>query len=194
VSDEGTSSVTDDTGRGSAAGAAGEAPKRKTRAAAGQTASAGAGSRAPSSSGGPARPVETPPVDLDALAPRDGIRRLTGGVVLLEALALGAATLFLVVELFRDKPTETGGAIAQALITLVIGLGLLQLGRLILRADERARVPVLVWQALQASLGVPAWSTNRAAAVVLLAAAVIGGVGVLVPGVLRPDVRGLGQS
>jgi hypothetical protein len=190
---KGTSSVTDDTGRGSAAGAAGKAPKRKTGPAAGKP-RPGAGTGTPPSPGGPTRPDETTPVDVDALAPRQGIRRLTGGVVLLEALVLGATTLFLVVELFRDTPTETGGAIAQALITLVIGAGLLQLGRLILRADERARVPVLVWQVLQASLGVPAWSTNRTAAVVLLAAAVMGGVGVLVPGVLRPDVRGLDRD
>ena len=190
---KGTSSVTDDTGRGSAAGAAGKAPKRKTGPAAGKSAPDSGTGKQPTS-GGPTRPDETTPVGADALAPRQGIRRLTGGVVLLEALVLGATTLFLIVELFRDTPTETGGAIAQAFITLVIGAGLLQLGRLILRADERARVPVLVWQALQASLGVPAWSTNRPAAAVLLAAAVIGGVGVLVPGVLRPDVRGLDRG
>jgi hypothetical protein len=190
---KGTSSVTDDTGRGSAAGAAGKAPRRKIKPAAGKPAP-DSGIGTPPSPGGPTRPDATLPVDLDALAPRQGIRRLTGGVVLLEALVLAATTLFLIVELFRDTPTETGGAIAQAFITLVIGAGLLQLGRMVLRADERARVPVLVWQALQASLGIPAWSTNRAAAVVLLATAVIGGVGVLVPGVLRPDVRGLGQD
>ncbi|HET9655931.1 MAG TPA: hypothetical protein VFP72_11290 [Kineosporiaceae bacterium] len=97
----------------------------------------------------------------------------------------------LVVELFRTTATETGGAIAQAVVVLVIGLGLLVLGRVTLRADERARVPVLVWQVLQVSVGGPALSTQRYVAVLAIGTALVAGVGILVPGVLRPDVRGL---
>jgi hypothetical protein len=115
-------------------------------------------------------------------------------VVLTEGLVLLGATVFLVVELFVATATEPGGAIAEAVITLVIGLGLLQLGRVVLRADERARIPVLVWQVLQASVAVPALSSQWYVGVALLVAAVVAGIGVLVPGVLRPDLRGLGEG
>jgi hypothetical protein len=131
---------------------------------------------------------------VDFLAPRRVTRRAVAGVVLAEGIVLLAAAVFLVVELFRETPTETGGAIAQVAVALVIGLGLLQLGRVVLRADERARVPALVWQALQASVGIPALSSNPPVGVVLIATAVAAGVGVLVPGVLRPDVRGLADE
>jgi hypothetical protein len=115
-------------------------------------------------------------------------------VVLLEAVALLLAAVLLAGELIFSRPTDAGGEIAQAMITLVIGAGLLQLGRVVLRADERARIPVLVWQALQASVGVPALSSKLLVGVALLVTAVVAGVGVLVPGVLRPDVRGLAQD
>jgi hypothetical protein len=143
---------------------------------------------------------ETPPRDegrllsVDELAPRRGLRRVAGGVVLVEGVGLVAAAAVVVVELFRETPTETGGAIAQAVVALVLGLGLVQLARVTFRADERARVPVLVWQVLQVSIGAPAMSSSRVLAVVLLTAAAVAGVGVLVPGVLRPDVRGLARN
>lgn len=131
---------------------------------------------------------------LDAVAPRRGLRRFVGATVLVEGVALLAVAAFLIVEMFRRAPTDTGGAVAQAVFAVAIGLGLLQLGRVVLRADERARIPVLVWQLLQVSVGIPALSTNRIVAAVLLSTAFAAGVGVLVPGVLRPDVRGLARS
>lgn len=128
---------------------------------------------------------------LDLLAPRRQLRRVVAGVVLLESVVLLVATLFLVGELILSTPTDVGGEITQALITLVVGAGLLQLGRVVLRANEQARVPVLVWQALQAAVGVEALSSTWYVAVALLVPAIVAGVGVLIPGVLRPDVRGL---
>lgn len=171
--------VTDDTGRDAAA--------ERTGRGAGPEAAASAGE-------GSAVQPETPAALIQALAPRGRLRRFVGGTVLVEGAVLVAAAVFLVVELFRETPTETGGAVAQVVIAVVIGLGLLQLGRVVLRADERARIPVLVWQLLQASAGVPALSSNRVVAVVLLSTAAVAGIGVLVPGVLRPDVRGLDRD
>jgi hypothetical protein len=119
---------------------------------------------------------------------------VVAAVVLLESVLLLASAAFLVVELFRTTATETGGAIAQVVVVLVIGLGLLLLARVTLRADERVRVPILVWQVLQAAVGAPSISSRWYLGVVLVGTAVVAGVGVLVPGVLRPDVRGLADD
>jgi hypothetical protein len=119
---------------------------------------------------------------------------VVAGAVLLEAAALLVATLFLVGGLIFATPTNPAGEITQAFITLVLGAGLLQLGRVVLRANEQARVPVLVWQVLQGSIALPALSSTWHLGLALLVPALVAGIGVLIPGVLRPDVRGLADG
>lgn len=179
---EGLSGMIDDAARGSAVGGPGQETQRKKRSTTSGVSRTSGVSETMASVGS---------LPVDDLAPRRGLRRVVAAVILVEGVTLLAVTMFLVVELFVSTPTETGGAIAQAVITVLIGLALLQLGRVVLRADERARIPVLVWQVLQASVGVPALSSRWYVGVALLAAAGIAGIGVLLPGVLRPDVRGL---
>ena len=130
----------------------------------------------------------------EPLAPNRTLRRVVGGLVLGEGGLLVAAAVFLAVELLVSTPTELPAAVALAMISLVVGTGLLVAGRAVLRADERVRVPVLVWQALQVAAGAPSLSTRWYVAVLLLGTAAVVGVGVLVPGVLRPDVRGFGRD
>lgn len=202
--------MTDDTGREVSGGAAGKGARGGAKRSSGVSGAsrmdsgssahpsggrvAGPPSKGSAAGPGPAAAGGVEGGLLDVLAPRRGLRLVVTAVVLLEALALLIATAFLVGELVLSAPTDVGGEVTQALITLVVGAGLVQLGRIVLRADERARIPVLVWQALQASVAIPALSSRPLVGVALLLPAVVAGGGVLVPGVLRPDVRGLSRD
>ncbi len=139
-------------------------------------------------SAGPQSAVD-PAAEAGLAAPRRGLRLVVGGVVLTESLLLGAATVVLVVEVFRQKPAQVAGALAEVVVLALLGFGLFLAWRAVVRADPRARTPVLVWQVLQVAVGVPALSSWWYLATLVLVPSVLAGVGVLVPGVLRRDTR-----
>jgi hypothetical protein len=90
------------------------------------------------------------------------------------------AAVFLGVEAVLATPSEPAAAITLAVITAIAGTGLAAAARGVARAKRWSRSPVLVWQALQAAAAMSAvlpggWYLR----VVLLAASVLAGAGVL---------------
>lgn len=70
-----------------------------------------------------------------------------------EVLLLGAATVWLVIELVVDTPESAGTAIALAVTTAVLAAGLAWLGLGAANGSRTVRGGLVVWQVLQAAVG-----------------------------------------
>jgi heme/copper-type cytochrome/quinol oxidase subunit 3 len=113
-------------------------------------------------------------------------RRVVVLAVLLEAAAVAAYAVFLVVETVRGPVTEPVAAVFLALLTLALAAALVLAARAVAAGRRAARAPVLVWQILQLAIGVPALTTRWYVGVPLVLLAVVAGLGVLRSDVL-PD-------
>ena len=103
-------------------------------------------------------------------------RALVAGLVALEALAVLAGGVYLAVETVVSTALERDAAIVQAVLVLVLGLGLGYCVTGVLRGRRWSRAPVFTWQLLQVSLAVPMFRSGWApvGVVALLVAAFVG--------------------
>ncbi|MBT0774115.1 hypothetical protein KIH74_34540 [Kineosporia sp. J2-2] len=110
---------------------------------------------------------------------REGLRLLVCVLVAVEALALLAGAVALVIEgLGAERP---GNAIGLALVAAVIGLSLAAAVRGLHQGARWTRGPVVTWQLLQAGVGMPVSASSYwYFGVPILAIAVV--VGFLVAG------------
>lgn len=115
---------------------------------------------------------------------RSGLRTAVVVLVVLEAVAIVVAPVFLLVEAFGgDGEDSRGFAVGLTVMAVLIGVGLLVCARGIARAERWTRGPVVTWQLLQAGVAMPvSASATWWIGVPLLAVAVV--VGVLMAGSL----------
>ncbi len=116
-------------------------------------------------------------------------RRLVVVAVLVEALIVAGYGVYLGWQTVVAEATER--LAAGFLVVLVAGLAaaLVAAARAAGAGRPGARAPILVWQALQASLALPALSERWYVAVPLLGLAVLATVAVFAPGAIL-DARG----
>jgi hypothetical protein len=74
--------------------------------------------------------------------------RAAAGLIVLEALALFAAAVLLVVKAVSERPASLAGALVGALLTLLAAAVLALAARALLRLRPAARTPVVVLQLL----------------------------------------------
>lgn len=124
------------------------------------------------------------------LPPGPVLRRIVAGVVFLEGIALVVAGMAAVVTAIRT-PSEVAATLILAATAMILGAGVMVLAGFVLRGDHRARMPVIVWQAMQiAAAFTPGIPGGWLMAGPLLVTAAVAGLGVMVPGVLAIDTRG----
>ncbi|GAB7193273.1 hypothetical protein NUM3379_39820 [Kineococcus sp. NUM-3379] len=100
-------------------------------------------------------------------------------LVVAEVVLLLAGAGYLVWGLLTRDATEVGAAVALVVLTLALAAGLSACARGLWRRRRWSRTPVLVWQVLQLSVGLPQFSGGALWAALLLtlpAAAVIAAV------------------
>ncbi len=96
--------------------------------------------------------------DHDGPDGREGLRLTVAILVGLEALALLAGAVLLVIEgLGAERPAN---AIGLGVIAAVIGLGLAGCVRGLRQGARWTRGPVVTWQLLQAGVGMPVSASN----------------------------------
>ena len=89
-------------------------------------------------------------------AARDGpprALRWAAGVLVIEAVALVALGIVVLVKVVTGSPSSVGFAVTAALMTIGTGLVLVALARAVLRCRPWAFVPVLVLQGLALPVG-----------------------------------------
>ena len=106
---------------------------------------------------------------------------LVAALVGLEAAALLAGSVALVVEAVTSGSGNPGATIALAVVVVIVGAGLAFCARGVAQGRRWTRGPVLTWQLLQAGVAMPV-STTRLwwIGVPMLAVAIV--VGVLIAG------------
>jgi hypothetical protein len=106
---------------------------------------------------------------------------LVAALVGLEAAALLAGSVALVVEAVTSDRGNPGATIALAVVVVIVGAGLAFCARGVAQGRRWTRGPVLTWQLLQAGVAMPV-STTRLwwIGVPMLAVAIV--VGVLIAG------------
>ena len=88
---------------------------------------------------------------------------------MLEALLLVAGAIYLVWRLLTSTATEAPAAVAEVLLALGLAAGLLACARALARRRRAVRAPLVVWQVLQLSVGLPQFSGGTTWAGVVLA-------------------------
>ncbi len=122
----------------------------------------------------------------------DGTRSGTARRVVVITLAVEAAVVagygvYLGLATLLEAATEVWAAVTMSAMAVLTGLALALLARAVSRGRQGARVPVLLWQVLQASIAVPALTTSRwPVGLALLVACVLAGAGVMRGDVLDP--------
>lgn len=90
--------------------------------------------------------------DADAPAPRHPLVTVIAVIVLLEALALAAGAMFVLVELFVDVPLSYATAIAMLILAVIAAAWLFAVTVGLLRGRRWARGGALYWQLMQLAL------------------------------------------
>lgn len=129
--------------------------------------------------------------DEAAGGPRRAAARVVVVTALLESLLLLGYGGYLVVESVVATASDPVAAVVLAILCVALSAGLAVLARAVRDGRPWARSPLLLWQALQAAVAVPALSTAPAVGAGLLAAAIVAAAGILVLVVADP---GRGRS
>lgn len=119
------------------------------------------------------------------------VARVVVAGVLVEALVLVGYGVFLAFETVAAQPADRVGAAFLAVIVVSFGIALLGCARAVLNRRPEVRVPLLLWQALQVAVAVPAVQQPEALSrwgigVPLIVLALVVGAGMLHPAVLGP--------
>ena len=130
--------------------------------------------------------VMEPPADPPWHRP---VRRAVAAALAVEALGAVLLAGGVLLDLGRGRAAEPGGAAVLAAVTVALALALLLLARGVLRRRPGVRVPVLVWQVIQALTAVEGATRSPALVAGQLLLGLVAGVGVLLPGVLDPAHR-----
>ena len=113
------------------------------------------------------------------------VRQAVAGIIGAESIVMVVYGFVLGIDTLVAKPTTSLAAAAFLAVLVVLlgaGVGAVALG--VWRGQRWARSPGLVWQALQASLALPAVGLTLQVKAPLLVAAVIVAVGLFLPGVV----------
>ena len=84
--------------------------------------------------------------------------RITGGLTLLEGLALVSFVVFYVVEMVSGATDDLSRAAVSAVLILVFAIALLALARAWFRADDWPKTPTVLWNVLLLPV---AWSLRE---------------------------------
>lgn len=126
----------------------------------------------------PGAPSDPPP------GGRPVLRQVVAGLVAAESLLLVVAAVDVVVGALTSAPADPAAAWVLAGIVLVVAAGLAVAARGLAGGRRRARIPVLVWQVLQAAGAMSAALPGGA----LLRGALLGVSAAVVLGVLRNGI------
>lgn len=109
-------------------------------------------------------------------------------VVIVYGSVLGIGTLV-------SRPSSLLGSVVLSFLVVLLGVGVASVGVGIWRGQRWSRSPALVWQGLQAAVGVPALPVRPLIGVPLVLAAVLVAGGLFVPGVVEgPGERAGGEG
>ena len=124
------------------------------------------------------------------------VRRAACAVLLLEAAVLGGCGIYLGIETAVAGPADRLGSAFLVLVVFALAAGLTAVARGLSAGRRWSRAPALVWQAIQALVGlqfaqgaVRAERWQWAVALPLLLTAAVAGFGVLRPGVVSEAER-----
>ncbi|WP_380157950.1 hypothetical protein [Kineococcus sp. R86509] len=126
--------------------------------------------------GSPSHPALTPR--------RSPLLTLVAALVIVEALILVGAAVYLLHGLLVEDAAAPIAAIAMVVMALIFAVGVGFCGWGLLHRATWARSPVVVWQLLELAAGIPAFSGGSPwVGVVLVVPAVVVLVGLFVPSV-----------
>jgi len=119
------------------------------------------------------------------------VRQIVAAIVCAESIVVIVYGFVLGIETLVDRPASFVGSAFLALLVVLLGAGVASVSLGLWRGQRWSRSPALVWQALQASVAVPALGPRPQIGVPLLVAAVLVVVGAFTPGVVEesPDGR-----
>jgi hypothetical protein len=121
------------------------------------------------------------------------VRRAACAVLLLEAAVLGGCGIYLGIETVVAGPADRLGSAFLVLVVFALAAGLTAVARGLSAGRRWSRAPALVWQAIQALVGLQfaqgavrggAERWQWGVALPLLLTAAVAGIGVLRPGVV----------
>lgn len=112
------------------------------------------------------------------------VRPAVAAIIGAESIVMVVYGFVLGIDTLVAKPTSLAGAAFLAVLVVLLGAGLGAVALGVWRGQRWSRSPALVWQALQASLALPAVGLPPQVKIPLLVAAVVAAVGVFLPGVV----------